>query len=139
MRLYSNKQYLGCGLTFPLTTDGRGLLLAEPEQDIEQAIRIILGTIPNERIMRPEFGCRIHELVFAPFNGTTEALAILYVEEALERWEPRVEVREVDVAQHPQLESAMLIDIRYRIKDTYDERSLVYPLYLAAEGELSAG
>lgn len=130
------REFLGRGLAFPLQVDPRGgLALARGEHDIEQAIRIILCTIPGERVMRPEFGCRIHELVFAPHNPATEGLVIHYVREALARWEPRVDVLEVDVSTDPQQDGLLLVEIKYRIKDTHDERSIIYPFFLAGEQE----
>jgi phage baseplate assembly protein W len=132
-----DREYIGQGLAFPLQVDPRGgLALASGERDIEQAIRIILSTAPGERVMRPEFGCRIHELVFAPNDATTEGLVIHYVEQALERWEPRVDVREVNVAPLPDQDGTVQIDIRYEIKDTHDERSIIHPFYLTGEQEV---
>ncbi len=129
-----DREYIGQGLAFPLQTGPRGALaLASGERDIEQAIRIILGTMPGERVMRPEFGCRIHELVFAPHNAATEGLAILYVKQALERWEPRIDVMAVDVGTDPINDGALLLEIKYRTRDTYNERSIVYPFYLSGE------
>ena len=128
------KEFLGQGLAFPLQVNPKGgVALASGAYDIEQAIRIILGTAPGERVMRPEFGCRVHELVFAPHDATTEGLAIHYVEEALDRWEPRIAVREVITSTDPAREGVMLVEIKYQIKDTHDERSIVYPFYLAGE------
>ena len=89
--------------------------------------------MPGERVMRPEFGCRIHELVFGPHSPTTEGLAIHYVQEALLRWEPRIDVVGVDVTSSAAQPGAMLITIKYQVKDTHDERSIVYPFYLAGE------
>lgn len=129
-----DREYLGQGLAFPLQVDPRGgLALASGERDIEQAIRIILETIPGERVMRPEFGCRIHELVFAPYNAATEGLMIHYVEEALERWEPRVDVLEVNVDMDASHDGALMIEIKYQVRDTHNERSIVYPFYLTGE------
>jgi phage baseplate assembly protein W len=131
-----DKEFLGRGLAFPLRIDPRGgLALASGEHDIEQAIRIVLSTIPGERVMRPEFGCRIHELVFAPHNAATEGLIIHYVERALERWEPRVDVREVDVTTDPQQDGVLLVEVKYQIQDTHDDRSIVYPFFLTGEEE----
>ena len=130
------KEFLGQGLAFPLQIDARGgLALASGRRDIEQAIRIILETAPGERKMRPEFGCRIHELIFAPHNAATEGMIMLYVEQALVRWEPRIEVQEVDLSAGPAGGATMLIEIKYLIKDTHDERSIVYPFYLMGEEE----
>ncbi|HFD40881.1 MAG TPA: phage baseplate protein [Anaerolineae bacterium] len=129
-----NREFLGQGLAFPLQIDPRGgIALASGEHDIEQAIRLILMTAPGERVMRPEFGCRIHELIFAPHDPATEGLAILYVEEALERWEPRIELREVNVETDAARDGVLLITIRYRIRDTHNERSIVFPFYLTDE------
>jgi phage baseplate assembly protein W len=129
-KLYE-REFLGRGLAFPLQIDPRGgIALASGDHDIEQAIRIVLLTAPGERVMRPEFGCRIHELVFAPHNPTTEGLAIHYV-----RWEPRIDVLDVIVSDNPAQPGAMLIEIKYQVKNTHDERSIVFPFYLAGEEE----
>ena len=129
-----NREFLGQGLTFPLEISQQGgLNVAKGVTDIEQAIQIILGTMPGERIMRPEFGSRIHELVFAPDNASTRRLAAYYVEEALDRWEPRINVLEVNASTDPNIPGALMIEIQYQIKDTYDERSIVYPFFLQGE------
>jgi len=141
-----NREFLGQGLAFPLQFDPRGgIALARGERDIEQAIRIILETAPGERVMRPEFGCRIHDLLFAPYDATTQGLIIRFVEQALERWEPRVQVREVNVSipagqggpgrSSPYQDGAVQIEIRYEIKDTHDERSIIHPFFLAQDQE----
>jgi phage baseplate assembly protein W len=131
-----DREYIGQGLAFPLQVNPRGgIALASGAHDIEQAIRIILMTAPGERVMRPEFGCRIHELVFAPHDPATESLAIFYVEEALERWEPRIELQDVIVSPATRQDGVLLIEIKYQIKDTHDERSIVYPFYLTGEEE----
>ena len=131
-----DREYIGQGLAFPLQVNPRGgIALSSGEHDIEQAIRIILMTAPGERMMRPEFGCHIHELVFAPHDPATESLAIYYVQESLERWEPRIELRDVNVVTDPGRDGVLLIEIKYQIKDTYDERSIIYPFYLTGEEE----
>ncbi|HUT17995.1 MAG TPA: GPW/gp25 family protein [Anaerolineae bacterium] len=131
-----DKAYLGQGLAWPLQVDSRGgLALAHGERDLEQAIQIILETAPGERVMRPEFGCRIHDLVFAPHDAATEGLVIRYVEEALERWEPRVAVQQVNISTDPTRDGVLLIEIRYQVKDSHDERSIVHPFYLTGEEE----
>jgi len=124
---------LGTGLRFPLGVDGRGgIAMTSKEKDIEESIRIILSTERGERHMRPMFGCRIHELVFAPNNATTWGLAQQYVEEALGWWEPRIEVLDIDVGMDDGDSSRLLINIDYKIKATSDKRSLVYPFYLSS-------
>jgi phage baseplate assembly protein W len=131
-----DREFLGQGLAFPLQINQQGgIALARGAHDIEQAIRIILETQPGERVMRPEFGCRVHELLFAPLNAATRGLAAYYVQEALDRWEPRVELQEVNTLDDPGRDGVMLIEIKYRIKDTHDERSIVYPFFLMGEEE----
>lgn len=122
--------FLGVGWAFPVGLDVRGrFALARQETDIEQAIIMILLTPKGQRLMRPNFGCRIHELVFAPNDAGTAGLAIYYVEEALTFWEPRITVLNVDVQSDPLAQERMLITIEYRIKATHDRRSLVFPFY----------
>jgi phage baseplate assembly protein W len=131
-----DREYIGQGLAFPLQVNPQGgIALASGEHDIEQAIRVILSTAPGERVMRPEFGCRIHELIFAPQDAATESLVVYYVEEALAQWEPRIDVQEVDVSADPGRDGALLVEIKYRVKDTHDERSIVYPFFLSGEEE----
>lgn len=103
------------------------IMLTDEENEIEQAIRIIMLTAPGERVMRPEFGCRIHELVFEPNSRATAVQAERYIAEALGRWEPRITVTQVEAK--PQA-SHLNVRIAYTIKTTDDERSLVYPFYL---------
>lgn len=124
---------LGAGFQFPVGLDGRGgIAMTKQEGGIEESIRIILGTPQGERRMRPMFGSRIHELVFAPNNASTWGLMQQYVEEALAWWEPRIEVLNVDAAPDAGDASRLLVNILYKVKATSDERALVYPFYLAS-------
>ena len=107
-----------------------GIALARQEGDIEEAIKIILKTDRGERRMRPEFGCILNELVFAPNNATTFGRVEEAVKEALARWEPRIRVTEVNARADPQEGNKLLIDIRYEIKASNERRNLVYPFYL---------
>ena len=90
---------------------------------------MILLTPPGQRVMRPTFGCQIHELIFAPNDSTTAGLAAYYVQEALAMWEPRIEILNVQVDIDPDNQERMLIMIDYEIKATHDNRSLVFPFY----------
>lgn len=121
----------GTGWSFPLEIDSRGgIALSKNEGGIEESIRVILGTAKGERRMRPDFGCDVHTLIFAPNNATTWGLATHYVEEALTFWEPRIELVNVD-AQPDNVDPArLIINIKYRVKATNDARSIVYPFYL---------
>src|SRR4051812_11506199 len=122
--------FLGVGWAFPIGLDTRRYFaLARHERDIEQAINIILLTPKGQRVMRPEFGCQIHDLIFSPNDSNTAGLAEFYVREALAMWEPRILVRDVQVAPDPDNTSRMLIDISYEIRATHDSRALVFPFY----------
>lgn len=124
------RDFLGNGWSFPVSVDAQGgIRLAHQERDIEEAISIILLTPKGQRVMRPEFGCQIHELLFAGNNATTAGLAAYYVEEALGMWEPRIKVLNVRAHPDPLDPGRLLIDIHYEIKATHDRRSLVFPFY----------
>lgn len=122
---------VGRGWAFPPRLDSRNrMAMVEDDADIRQAIYVILNTAPGERVMRPEFGCRIHELVFAPANAATAAMVERYVTEALGRWEPRIRAERVTATPGAAEVGELLIEIVYEIKDRHDVRSLVYPFYL---------
>ena len=125
---------IGRGWSFPPKLDEWGTVALTSDRDeLEQAIQIILRTAPGQRVMRPDFGCRIHELIFAPNDSTTAGLIGRYVDEALGRWEPRIEVQKVDVEPHPDSPECLHIAIKYRVAATHSNRNLVYPFYLIPE------
>ena len=131
------RTFLGNGLSFPLRTDARGqIALVTGAEDIEQSIRIIIGTRPGERVMRPTFGCRAHELLFEPRSAATASQMQDYVQQALRMWEPRIEVQGVYVNFDDSQPGAMLVEIEYTIKATHDTRSIVYPFYIETEQEV---
>jgi len=120
----------GWGYPCQITSKG-GIGLTTEDNDIQQAIWIILSTIPGERVMRPTFGSRLHELVFAPINTETLALAQHYVEEALTMWEPRITLTQVNAEWMRDNDDGMLLlTVDYEIKRRHDRRTLVYPFYL---------
>ena len=128
------QKIIGRGWAFPLQVNAQGSIALTHERDeIDQAIHIILSTSPGERVMRPTFGCRLQDLVFAPNNSQTAAQARRYVEEALGMWEPRINLLQVDVQQDRDAANCLVIRIQYEIKATHDRRSLVYPFYLIPE------
>ena len=133
-----NNPLVGKGWSFPVHVDGRGgIALSADANELDQSIQIILGTHIGERVMRPDFGCRIHDLVFSPVNAETLSLAQRYVEDALGWWEPRIDVLEVVVATDASQKSVgkLIITVHYQVRATKDERSLVYPFYLIEERE----
>jgi phage baseplate assembly protein W len=120
---------IGTGWAFPIAVDDAGTIaLADGWRDVEQAIEIILSTGPGERVMRPEFGCAVHEYVFDGINPEMMGRVDRAVRAALDRWEPRIEVEAVDFT--PRGEEVLVIDVTYRLKATNDRRNLVYPLYV---------
>ena len=123
---------VGAGWGFPVQTGHTGgIRLVTKEREIEEAIRLILATAPGERPMRPEFGCGIHEYVFAPADGATAGRMAFEVQESLARWEPRIRVDSVQVYPGPDPSGAtLMIDIQYTILGSIDPRSLVFPFYM---------
>ena len=130
-------ELLGSGLAFPLQVDRRGTIaLAHGEQDVDQAIEIILSTAPGERPMRPEFGCGVHDFVFDTIDATTVAQMEGEVRDSLDHWEPRIEVIAVDIDLSGVDGGELLINIGYRLRSTNHLRNLVYPFYvIPAEDE----
>jgi phage baseplate assembly protein W len=122
---------LGAGLGFPLGIDHRGALaLARGEEDIEQAIALILGTAPGERAMRPEFGCDVHDFVFDTIDAATVGRMETAIRAALDRWEPRIEVVSIDFGLEEVADGRLIITIGYRVRATSSRRNLVYPFYV---------
>ena len=125
---------VGSGWTFPPRIDAQGgISLTNDRSEIDQAILIILSTSLGQRVMRPTFGCRLDELVFAPNDQQTAARARRYVEEAIGMWEPRIRIVSVNVGPDPNDASRLMIEVEYKLKATHDRRSLVYPFYLIPE------
>jgi Bacteriophage baseplate protein W len=129
---------IGSGLAFPLRADQRGALaLTDGVEDIEQAIALILGTAPGERAMRPEFGCAVHDVVFDTIDAAIIGTVQTAVYEALERWEPRAEVTDVEVEPAEDDPGKLLVEITYRVRATSRLYNLVYPFYVIPAEELA--
>jgi phage baseplate assembly protein W len=122
--------FLGIGWAFPPTASAAGeVASAAYEEDVRQAVWIILGTARGERVMRPDFGAGLERLVFEPMNTTTMSLARHYAEEALVTWEPRIDSIAIDVsADHTA--GRLMLDVHYRVRATNTFYNLVYPFYL---------
>ena len=124
---------IGAGFSFPAAVNMQGSVqLSSDTPNLEESIRIILGTKLGERVYRPNFGCRLSELVFEPMNSHTMTLIRLYVEEALEQWEPRITLRQVITEPEGKIGQKGLVHIHilYSPKDEVATRSMVYPFYL---------
>jgi phage baseplate assembly protein W len=126
-----SKAFLGRGWAFPPGADGTGeVQTVDHEEDIRQAILTILQTAPGERVMRPDFGVNLRGLVFEPVSTTTLTLVRFRVEQALVRWEPRIDVAEVNVTFDPPKGGRLEVTVRYRVRTTNTFYNLVYPFYL---------
>jgi len=128
--------FIGSGWSYPLGVNSRGAIaLVSGEAELEQAMQLILLTYPGERPMRWEFGSRLRDFVFAGANTETATALANEVRAALERWEPRVSVTEVDVDLDDSDIGLMYIDIHYTVRATNDKRNLVFPFYTIPENE----
>ena len=123
------KIFLGKGWQFPVALDDGVLAVAEYEESVRQSIWVVLGTAKGERVMRPDFGCGIHDLVFASASATTVGRIVRDVHDALLRLEPRIDVTQVDV-RPGDTNNVLLIDIEYEVRATNTSFNLVYPFYL---------
>lgn len=126
------KSFLGRGWKFPVQIDpttGR-FAMSVAEQDIRESIYIILATAPGERVMRPEFGCGIHDLVFSPMNSVTLGLFESRVREAITRWEARVEISKLEISTKEASKGKLEIDLTFVMLETNSEFNLVFPFYL---------
>ena len=127
-----SKEFLGRGWKFPVAVDpttGR-IAMSEYEEDIKESIRIILATAPGERVMRPDFGCGIHELVFSAISRVTVGLFESRVREAITRWEPRVDILKLDISTKDADNGKLEINMACLVRDTNTEFNLVFPFYL---------
>ncbi len=124
-------EFVGAGWAFPVRTDQTGsIALVTGDREVVESIRLILGTAPGERPARPDFGCAIHELVFAPADAATAGQIAYQVRVALERWEPRIDLDDVQVDFADAARGTLYIDIHYRIRSGNDPRNLVFPFYV---------
>ena len=125
----ASDDFIGKGWAFPAGISRNGSVrLVTGTEEVDAAIRMILSTVPGERVMRPDFGCSMWEQLFAPLTATTLGLIEQAVREALERWEPRIELESVE-AVGEQSTGTVHITVAYRVKSTNDVRNLVFPFY----------
>lgn len=132
----NDRDFLGKGFRFPVSVNlNGGVSTSALEENVRQSIFVILGTAPGERINRPQFGCRIHDLMFAPNNPLTGARAEIYCEEAIYKYEPRVSKVAVVAQANPDEPNRLDIRIEYVIAGKNDKRNLVFPFYLRQKDE----
>jgi uncharacterized protein len=131
------KDFLGKGIGFPMRINAYGALeTASHDASVSQAVELILGTALGERVMEPEFGCRIHDFLFHPVSANTCASITLAALDALHKWEHRIENLKIDSYPDPDAENSIMIDISYMIAQTNTIRNLVFPFYLRREQDL---
>lgn len=126
-----NASFLGKGFALNFGLNSKGSInTASGRESVEQSIRIILGTSKGERVMRPDFGCDLNNLVFAPNNSRTRALAQYYVEDALNKWEHRIIIQDVSVREDLEEETKFHVQISYLLRSVNTYFNMVYPFYL---------
>ena len=126
-----DSSFIGRGFGWPLAVDHTGAIgLSDGVPDLDRSIEIVLMTAPGERLMRPQFGCRIWDLLFEPVTGNLLGLIAEAVREALAQWEPRIVVEDVKPEADPANQALVRIQITYRVRATNDRRNLVYPFYV---------
>ncbi|MDG1197620.1 MAG: GPW/gp25 family protein [Actinomycetota bacterium] len=132
----SETDFLGRGIDFPFVIDAKGSFgFAEGVISVEKSILMILSTAPGERAFRPNFGCLIWELLYESITPSLFGRMEMYVRQALEMWEPRIDLEQVSTIDGSEF-GTVEIEIVYKVKDTNDRRNLVFPFYvIPAEGE----
>jgi phage baseplate assembly protein W len=111
-----------------------GIEMVEDHASVRQAIFLLVSTIPGERVMRPDYGCDLHKLIFSPNDNTTAGLAIYYVRQAIDRWEPRVQVTYIDADPHPEEPGRLDILLEYRLRRADRTEQITFSINLAGEG-----
>src|SRR5215472_7576030 len=125
-----SEEFIGAGWSFPLRTDATGrIALVSHDREIEESIRLILGTAFGERPMRPDYGCAIHDYLFAGVDSDIAGRMAMAVRTSLIRWEPRIGVTDVTIQFDPDNTALIYIDVRYTVGTTNDPRNLVFPFY----------
>jgi uncharacterized protein len=125
------RPFLGTGWKFPLqVTPTGGIATSSEEQKIEESILLILSTAPGERLMLPDFGCGIHDLVFSPNNSSTVTMVVDLVRRSLTKYEPRIDVIDVTAETSTEQQNLLLIRVDYRVRDNNAMANLVYPFFI---------
>jgi phage baseplate assembly protein W len=110
-----------------------GIDMVNEDASVRQSILLLLSTIPGERVMRPDYGCELHRLIFSPNDNTTSGLAIHYVRQALDRWEPRAQIIHLDAGPDPKYPERLEITLEYRVRRTQTNHELSLSIDLAGD------
>jgi phage baseplate assembly protein W len=128
--------FIGRGISWPMGVDHTGSLrMSEGPADLDRSIRVVIATAPGERVMRPEFGCRVWDMLFEPVTANLLGQMAQAVRDALAQWEPRASIEDVNVRQDDDDHALVHIDVQYVVKSTNDKRNLVYPFYVIPREE----
>jgi phage baseplate assembly protein W len=131
-----DESFIGRGFAWPMRVDHTGsVALTNGAADLDQSIRMILMTAPGERLMRPQFGCRIWDLLFEPVTANLLGLIAQAVRDAVAQWEPRVALESVTPSVDTDDNALIRIAMTYRVQSTNDRRNLVYPFYVIPHEE----
>jgi len=135
-----NLEFLGTGWAFPTSFDPNdgSVVLAKELEDIQQSLFLLISTIPGERLMRPEYGCDLHSLVFENFNATVQTDAKDMIRNAILHFEPRIRVNDIEISTDP-LESMAYINISYHVPKVNSRHNMVYPFYFKEGTNLNLG
>ncbi len=126
-----SKDFLGVGWKVPVGVGASGkIALSKYEEDIKEAILIILNTAKGERVMHPDFGCGIHDMVFQAISMSTLTLIEMTVREALTKYEPRIDLINVNVSTEQIDTGKLVVSIDYKVRSTNNQFNVVYPFYL---------
>lgn len=110
-----------------------GVEMVEDRDSVRQAVLLLLSTRPGERVMRPDYGCELHKLVFSPNDETTAGLAMHYVQQAINRWEPRIAVERLDASRDDQYPERLNIVLEYRLRSSKSRDGLIFSVNLTGE------
>ncbi|PTL84224.1 GPW/gp25 family protein [Vitiosangium sp. GDMCC 1.1324] len=128
--LHPDLDVVGVGPAGLRLSPSGGISMVQEEASVRQAILLLLSTVPGERVMRPDYGCELHRLVFGPNDDTTAGLAIHYVRRALERWEPRIDILHLDANRSAEEPFRLDISLEYRVRTTQRTGQLLFGLDL---------
>ena len=129
-----NRKILGTGWKFPISFDSGEVELVKEDEDIREAILIILNTATGERVMRPKFGCGIHNYPFSVINSSNIMMIESEIRTALTLYEPRVTIEDIRVKVDDKEEGRLMINIDYRVQSSNSRYNMVYPFYLTEKG-----
>jgi phage baseplate assembly protein W len=118
------------GLSF---SPAGGIEMVEDRESVRQAVLLLLSTRTGERVMRPDYGCDLHKLVFSPNDDTTAGLALHYVRQAIERWEPRIVIERLDAGRDEDYPERLNILLEYRLSSSKARDGLMFSVRLTGE------